>query len=167
MFKQFRRNNIVKQTRTNQVIRHTELLLRLSDNSKFITLANAFWALTYSPFNTRAPWLSLAGHPRNAYDMMPSTEMTPTITFHAARYLARGLYLEMTRPERRMPKAENTKPTVPRRNFGNVRFRSPASLTIIFQYIYIYIYIYTYRVVYAYIYIYIYIHTQWCMLEQT
>jgi len=77
--------------------------------------------------------------------------MIPTITFHIARYLARGLYLEMTRPEMRMPKAENTKPTVPGRNFGNMRFISPGSLTIIFQYVYIYIYIYT----------------QWGMLERT
>ena len=60
--------------------------------------------------------------------------MIPTITFHAARYLARGLYLEMTRPERRIPKAENTKPTVPGRNFGNI-FLSPGSVTIIFIYI--------------------------------
>lgn len=48
----------------------------------------------------------------------------PTITFHAARYLARGLYLEIIRPESRIPKAENTKPTVPERKLRDVRYFS-------------------------------------------
>ena len=101
--------------------------------------------------------------------------MIPPITFQAARYLARGLYLEMTRPEMRMPKAENTKPTVPGRNFGNIYI---AYLTV-YIYIYIYIYVYIYRDIHThthkhthththiYIYMYIYIYIQWGMLERT
>jgi hypothetical protein len=60
------------------------------------------------------------------------------MTFHAARYLARGLYLEMIRPEMRIPKAENTKPTVPGRNFGNMRFLSHGSVTG-FKFIYVFV----------------------------
>jgi hypothetical protein len=52
--------------------------------------------------------------------MIPSTEITPTMTFHAARYRARGLYLEMIRPDRRIPKAEKTKPTVPETKLRNM-----------------------------------------------
>lgn len=69
---------------------------------------------TYSPDSRTAPCVSLTGHPRNAYDISPSTDMAPTRTFQAARYRARGLYLDMTRPLSRMPKAENTRPTVPK-----------------------------------------------------
>jgi hypothetical protein len=43
------------------------------------------------------------------------------MTFHAARYLARGLYLEMMRPEIRIPKAEKTKPTVPVKRLRNMK----------------------------------------------
>lgn len=39
--------------------------------------------------------------------------MAPTITFHPAKYLARGLYLDITNPESNIPIAEQTSPAVP------------------------------------------------------
>lgn len=60
-----------------------------------------------------AIWLSFAEQPRNAYEIIPNIDITPIMTFHAARYRAFGLYLEIIRPDNRIPKALNTRPTVP------------------------------------------------------
>ena len=57
--------------------------------------------------------LSLPGHPKNAYKIIPTTEKNPQATFQAAIYLARGLYLDIANPDSNIPIAENANATVP------------------------------------------------------
>lgn len=45
--------------------------------------------------------------------MIPTTEKSPTKTFHAAKYLARGLNFDITRPDASIPIAENANAIVP------------------------------------------------------
>lgn len=56
---------------------------------------------------------SLASHPKKIYQIIPITEDNPTSTFHAAKYLALGLYLDIIKPDAKIPIAEKVKATVP------------------------------------------------------
>lgn len=56
---------------------------------------------------------SFALHPKNIYPIIPMTDNNPTSTFQAAKYLARGLNFDITKPEARIPIAENASATVP------------------------------------------------------
>lgn len=56
---------------------------------------------------------SLPGQPIKAYDSIPTTVRKPTITFHAAIKRARGLYLDIMKPESKTPIAEKANATVP------------------------------------------------------